>query len=174
VQRSFRPQVILLSVAFSVFLVGTNSHAQAGTDADTKEVQAYVLTEAGLTKYTQAIQNLAALPEGAPGRCDDESDASSLADSVALLSSTPGAEAAIRSAGLTTREYVVFSWSLISTALAAWVSSEPGGQLPPGASQANVDFYKKHEAAVEQLNLSQGSDSCDEEKDDDDEEESDR
>ena len=62
----------------------------------------------------------------------------------------PGAEAAVRSAGMTTHEYVEFLWSLIFTGLAAWASGEPGGQLPAGASQANVDFYKKHEAALKE------------------------
>lgn len=144
--------------------------AQEGGDPDTREVQAYVLTEAGLAKYTQALRNLSRLPQGTLGGCDQDSDADSLADAVALLNSMPGAEAAIRAAGMTTHEYAVFSWSLIHTALAAWASSEPGGQLPPGASRANVDFYKKHEAALQALNVSQSNDVCEEEEQFDEEE----
>jgi hypothetical protein len=36
--------------------------------------------------------------------------------------------------------------SVMQNGLAAWAVSQPGGKLPPGVSQANVDFYKQHEA----------------------------
>jgi hypothetical protein len=29
--------------------------------------------------------------------------------------------------------------------------SQPGGKLPPGISQANVDFYQRHETAMAEL-----------------------
>ena len=35
---------------------------------------------------------------------------------------------------------------MVQNGMAAWAVSQPGGKLPPGVSQANVDFYKKHEA----------------------------
>lgn len=159
--RVFRPVAIRLLLTACIILTSLNSLAQGGSDADTKEVLAYTLTDAGLAKYMKATQNLAALPGGMAGDCDDDSDADSLADSVAKINATPGAEAAIRSAGMATREYVVFSWSLLHNALAGWAASEPGGTLPPGAKQSNVDFLKKHEADLKQLEVSEGSDSCD-------------
>ena len=60
----------------------------------------------------------------------------------------PGAQAAIQSAGMTSREYVVFMFSMMQNGMAAWALSQPGGKLPPGVSQANVDFFRKHEAAM--------------------------
>jgi hypothetical protein len=69
----------------------------------------------------------------------------------------PAAKAAIQSSGLTTREYVVFSWSLLQNGLAAWAVSS-GGTLPAGASKANVDFYKKHEAEIQQMEGLKSSD----------------
>jgi hypothetical protein len=136
-----------------------NSVAQVGADADTKEVQAFKLTEAGLGKYTKATHALSELSVG----CDDNSDANSIAEMVARLNSYPGAETAIQGAGMTTREYVVFSMSLLHNAMAGWVAREPGGSLPPGTSQANVDFLNSHEADLNELNASGGSDSCGEE-----------
>jgi hypothetical protein len=78
---------------------------------------------------------------------------------VARIDAVPGARDAIGSAGMTTREYVVFSWSLLQNGLAAWAISQPGGKLPPGVSKANVDFYKKHEAELQRLE-GQKSDDC--------------
>jgi hypothetical protein len=120
-------------------------------DADTKEVQRYVLTDAALAKYKQAATRLAALPGDTAGDCSDDDGDASIAASVAKLDATPAAKSAIQGAGLTTREYVVFTWSLLHNGLAAWAVSQPGGKLPAGTSQANVDFYKRHAAEIESL-----------------------
>jgi hypothetical protein len=120
-------------------------------DRDAQEVASYVLTDAALARYTKATKNLAALPGGKPGDCDAGDDSMSLAEMVAALDGTPGAKGAIQSAGMTTREYVVFSWSILHNGLAAWAISQPGGKLPAGTSKANVDFYQKHEAELQQF-----------------------
>ena len=84
---------------------------------------AYTQTEVGLARYVH-----------------DESEVRTMAQTVARLEATPGAKAAIQSAGMTTRQYTVFAYSLIQNGMAAWNADQPGGQLPPGVSQANVDF----------------------------------
>jgi hypothetical protein len=120
---------------------------------DLQEVSRYTLTEAGLAKYAKATRNLAAIP----GACeadeddDDDSNSQSIDDMVAKLDATPGAKAAIESAGLTPREYVVFTFSMMQSGMAAWAQSQPNAKLPPGISQANIDFYRKHEAALAAL-----------------------
>lgn len=120
---------------------------------DTQEVNAYVLTEAGLAKYAQAARNLAAAAQQDPRICEgSEANGQSIDQMAARLNASPQAKAAIRSAGMTTREYVVFSWSLLQTGLASWGLSQPGGKLPPGASMANVKFYRAHEAAIGKIN----------------------
>lgn len=129
-------------------------------DRDTQEVHGYVLTEAGFGRYMQATKKLAAMEDEIPDDCDDDSNSRSLDDMVAKLNSVPGVTAAIESAGMTTREYVVFSWSLGLNGLAAWALSQPGGKLPPGMSKANVDFYKKHEAELQQLQGIVGDGDC--------------
>lgn len=118
----------------------------AAIENDKREISNYVLTEAGLARFKQATDKLSAVP-GACAKADDDEDSSSqsLDQVVAKLDAIPGAQAAILSAGMTTREYVVFMWSIMQTGMSAWAQDE-GGKLPPGVSQANVDFYRKHEA----------------------------
>ena len=152
--RTIRLQVALLTAFAIVSFVSGSAIAQ---DRDTQEVLAYTLTETSLAKYVQATRNLAALQETCD---DDDSDSQSIDQTVARLNAQPGAKAAIQSAGMTTREYVVFSWSIIHTGLAAWALSQPGGKLPAGASKANVDFYRKHEAGLKSLGSSKSRDAC--------------
>ncbi|HEU4515973.1 MAG TPA: hypothetical protein VFR77_01600 [Steroidobacteraceae bacterium] len=126
---------------------------------DHREISSYVLTEAGLAKFTKATQNLSAIP-GACDDDDDDDDAStrSIDAMVAEIDETAGAKEAIQSAGLTPREYVLFMFSMLQNGMAAWALSQPGGKLPPDVSRANVDFYKKHEAELAALGK---NDPCD-------------
>jgi len=143
----------------------------AAQDRDTQEVQAYVLTDAGLAKYTQATKKLAALSGGSDECGDDDEGSQSLDAMTAKLNANPAAKSAIASAGMTTREYVVFTWSLMQNGLAAWAVSQPGGKLPAGVSKANVDFYKKNEAAVQQLQGAGDDADCDDNRGEDENEE---
>ncbi len=149
-------------VAIVVFGLGGASLAVA-QDRDTQEVSRYVLTESGLAKFTQATQNIATVP-GACAQDDDSDDLKSIDQMVAKMNSVPGAQAAIQSAGMTTREYVVFMFSMMQNGMAAWAVSQPGGKLPPGISQANVDFFKQHETAMAAIGE---GDPCGDDGDDD-------
>jgi hypothetical protein len=124
-------------------------------DADSQEVMRYTLTDAGLAKYIKATQNVKALPGGIPENCegdeDSDSDSTSISDVAAKMDAIPGVKAAIQSAGMTTREYVVFMFSVVQNSIAAWALSQPGGKLPPGVSKANVDFVKRHETEMAAL-----------------------
>ena len=139
----------------------TVSHLASAQDADTEEVRRYALTDTGLAKYTQATKRLAALPAAGSGACDDEDTVTqSLADMAAKLDALPGVKAAIQSAGMTSREYVLFSMSLLHTGMAGWAAGQPGGKLPPGVSKANVDFMKKHATELKQLEALSPRDDC--------------
>ena len=118
-------------------------------DRGAQEVSRYALTESGLAKFGQATRNIAAVPGACEREEDDDSDdLKSIDQMVAKLNSVPGIQAAIQSAGFTSREYVVFMFSMMQSGMAAWAVSQPGGKLPPGVSQANVDFFKQHETAM--------------------------
>jgi hypothetical protein len=72
----------------------------------------------------------------------------------------PGAKAAVQSAGMTSREYVVFAFSLIQNGMAAYLLDTPGGRLPPGVSRSNVDFYRQHAGELEKLAAETEDESC--------------
>ena len=145
------------AIAIATTIALAASGIAAASDKDTREVSSYVFTEAGLAKFTKATQNLAAVPGACAEQEDDGSNSQSIDQMVAKLNAVPGAQAAIQSAGMTTREYVVFMWSMLQSGMAAWAMSQPGGKLPPGTSQANVDFYRKHEAEMAAMGA---NDSC--------------
>jgi len=155
-----RIRTILVTVASVILLALFVSVAQGFPDQDAREISSYVLTEAALAKFTRATNKLGSLSKAAASHCDDEGDVDSLDAFVARINGMPGAQAAIQSAGMTTREYFVFTWSLFQTGMAAWALDQPGGTLPPGVSKANVDFYRAHEQALNQLGAQQGADPC--------------
>jgi hypothetical protein len=149
-----------------VVLALSGASIAVAQDRDTQEVSRYVLTESGLAKFAQATRNISAVPGACEREEDDSDNLKSIDQMVAKMNSVPGIQGAIQSAGMTTREYVVFMFSMMQNGLAAWAVSQPGGKLPPGVSQANVDFFKRHETAMAELGKddSCGGDSGDEEE----------
>ena len=53
-----RNRTALWVVAAATLLPSTASVAQNSADRDLSEISSYVLTDAGLAKYTQAVKNL--------------------------------------------------------------------------------------------------------------------
>jgi hypothetical protein len=147
------------AVAVAATITLATPATAVGADKDSREVASYALTEGGLAKFTKATQNLAAVPGACAEQDDDGSNSQSIDQSVAKLNAVPGAQAAIQSAGMTTREYVVFMWAMLHNGMAAWAASQPGGKVPPGTLQSNMDFYKNHEAQMAALGE---KDPCDE------------
>lgn len=152
--------IVVIAALGSALLASTELVAQDFSASDTREIASYLLTDAGLAKYTQATKNLGALAQRLS--CDaDEDEEQSLDQFAARIAATPGASAALQSASMTAREYVVFTFSLIQNALGAWSLSQPGGQLPPGTLMANVTFYRAHEPALQALGEQMQADDCD-------------
>jgi len=141
-------EIAAATLAVAALLL-TGPEVAGAQDKDAAEVQRYVLSDAALAKYSAATKNLAALPRG--DCTDDDSESQSIDQVAAKLAAAPGAKAAVQSAGMTPREYVVFSLSLFQNGLAAWALDQPGGKLPPGVSKANVDFVKRHGAELKRL-----------------------
>jgi hypothetical protein len=54
------------------------------------------------------------------------------------------------SAGMPVREYVVFTWTMVGAAFAAWALDQPGGELPPDVSRANAEFARAHGAEFQE------------------------
>ena len=148
---------------FSMFmatLVGTTAYvltlsgpaeAQNLSDRDTNEIANYVLTDAALAKYTQAVRKLQPLMGKLPQDCDTDEQPKSLNDTAARMDGVPEVKSALKASGMTSREYLVFSWSVFQNGMASWALEQPGGKLPPGAKKANVDFYRTHEVELKKL-----------------------
>ncbi|NOS78521.1 MAG: hypothetical protein HOP35_11305 [Nitrospira sp.] len=144
--------MLAVTVAFALaLLTPTWAEAQNLADRDTNEIAGYVLTDAALAKYRQAVRKLQPLAEQLPQDCDHDEAPQSLNGLAARLDGVPEVKAALKAAGMTSREYLVFSWSVFQNGLAAWSLEQPGGKLPPGVKMANVNFYRAHEAELKKL-----------------------
>ena len=148
----------LAVAAVALLVLAGNAPAQ---DADTKEVAAYRFTEATFAKYLRASRALAAAAKSMPvdtasdardeeDEGDTDSGTKSLAEITAGYDSIPEARRAITSAGLTTREFVVFSFALLQAGMAAAVVEQVGwANLPPDIARSNVEFYQRHKATLD-------------------------
>jgi hypothetical protein len=136
------------------------AHGQLLPDADAREVQNYVLTEAGLARYAQATRSLNGVQIQ---DCNDDSEVRSLAEAAAKIDAEPRAKAAVKAAGMTSREYVVFVFSLVQNGLASYALQTPGAKLPAGVSMANVEFFRAHAAELEKLAAETRVEGCAEE-----------
>jgi len=142
---------IALAVTVAFVLAPMAAGAQSLGDRDAKEITDYVLTDAALAKYTKAVQKLQPLKEQLQQDCDREDAPKSLNATAARMDGLPGVKAALKSAGMTSREYMVFSLSVFQNGMAAWALEQPGGTLLPGVKMANVNFYRSHDAELKKL-----------------------
>jgi len=141
-----------VTVAFALALLAPMAaEAQNLADRDANEVADYVLTEAALAKYTKAVHKLHPLKEQLQQDCDREDAPDSLHGMAAHMDAVPAVKAALKTAGVTSREYLLFSWSVFQNGMAVWALDQPGGALLPGTKPANVTFYRAHKADLEKL-----------------------
>jgi hypothetical protein len=147
----FKTARMVTVVSALALLVPMAAGAQGLADHDTKEIAGYVLTDAALTKYAQAVRKLQPLKEQLQEDCDREDAQESLNAMAARMDKVSGVKSALNAAGMTSREYLVFSLSVFENGMAAWALELPGGKLPPGVKMANVNFYRAHKAELEKL-----------------------
>jgi hypothetical protein len=119
--------------------------ALAQNEAEMREIKGLELTEAGLAKYAQATRNIRNLPVG---DCDLTSRVMSISEMESKLDAAPGAAAAVKSAGMSTREYSVFALAVAHNSMAAYGAKQSGGAIPAGTSPSNVAFYQRHEGEI--------------------------
>jgi hypothetical protein len=143
---------LAVSAAFAFSLLAPEmGGAQNLTDRDTREVADYVLTDAALAKYRQAVLKLESVPEQIPTNCESDEGPTSLSAMATRLDGLPAVKSALKASGMASREYLVFSFSVFQNGMAAWALEQPGGKLPPGVKMANVNFYRAHEAELKKL-----------------------
>lgn len=141
-----RAGVIVMMVALLPLLTAV------AQNADTREIATYRLTDSTLTRYLRASRALAAVPTPRSAEDEKDEDDPSIALIAAKYDSIPAARRAITGAGLTTREYVVFTFALFQAGMAAWVVEQQGwSKLPPDVARANVEFYQRHKAQIDSM-----------------------
>ena len=150
-RKPLRTTLVLPMVVGLSLLVPVLGGAQQSPDRDTKEIADYVLTDAGLAKYRQAVAKLQPLAGQLPQDCDQEERTRSLNELAAQMDGVPQVNSALKGAGMTSREYLLFSFSVFQNGMAAWALQQPGGTLPPGINMANVKFYRAQEAELTRL-----------------------
>lgn len=117
-------------------------------DADARELRGYTLTEAVFDRYAQATRNLNGVQIQA---CDEVSEVSTIDEAAARLDAVPAARSAVHSAGMTSREYVVFAFSVLQSGLAVNALGRFDGELPPDVPLENVNFYLEHAGEMQKL-----------------------
>jgi hypothetical protein len=149
--NTFKATCTVTAALALALLAPMAAEAQNLADRDVKEVADYVLTEAALAKYTNAVHKLHPLKEQLQQDCDREDAQESLNGMAARMDAVPAAKEALKDAGMTSREYLVMSFSVFQSGMAAWALDQPGGTLPPGTKPANITFYRAHKAELEKL-----------------------
>ena len=153
---------LAVTVAFALALLAPAwAGAQNLADHDTNEIAGYMLTEAALAKYTKAVHKLQPLMGQLPQDCDQDEGPQSLNGMAARMDGIPEVKSVLKAAGMTSREYLVFSWSMFQNGLAAWSLEQPGGKLPPSVKMANVNFYRAHEPELKKLGELTKHEDCD-------------
>jgi hypothetical protein len=123
---------LAVPVAFLLMLLApVVIEAQNPADRDAKEIADYMLTEPALAKYKQAVHKLQPLIAQLPQDCERENGSTSLKDMATRMDAIPGVKSALKAAGMTSREYLVFTWSVFQSGMAVLAVQQPGGKLPP-------------------------------------------
>lgn len=150
--------VVLLGVAAA--LVARPALAQSHDDADTRAFNSYTLTmpkveawaRASLDIYKAAKAKAAAQGEDAASEDeDDEEDSSnqSLDEMAARINRQPEARRALRAAGLTAREYMLVSLTLMQAMMADQMMRQYPNMERPKINPANLAFVQKNRARLE-------------------------
>lgn len=138
--------------------------AAAQADQDLSDISEYRLSMDKIDKYIAVQHNLAVkmktmspAERQALGNRDDASDPNaSLDDMVAKIDKQPVLVDAIKSAGLSTREWVVITMSMMQTAMAASVAkmrptdNQDSLIREMKANPDNIKWYNEHEAEITQ------------------------
>jgi hypothetical protein len=136
--------------------------AKNDADADKAEVSAYKLTTATMGKVERAYEAFATLLAEHPSLRDQlgaldpmqglDETIPTISHSVAVVDAVPPLQKAIADAGLETREFVVFGYSLAGTMFASALAE--GHPLPkdaPPALAENVRWYEANKPAVQRF-----------------------
>lgn len=140
--------VVLLLGAAAISAPQAAQRGNPPADADSKEYRSYHLTMENVGKFVAASKALVKLSHDNPGLEKDmesQSDARTIEDAVRTTEKYPAVTAAIKSAGLTTRDFVVMTGTLMGAEMAVGMKKQ--GQIkqyPPSVSPENAAFVEQN------------------------------
>jgi hypothetical protein len=153
-----------IGFALAVFLLlgigvaaSQDDKSSAQVEAEKNEVKNFVLTADKLDKYADAVKAIRKVQKDDPAlkkQMDDDNSknpSNTIAGSVANIEKYPPVANAIKGAGLSPRDFVVMTYTLINSAAAvqmkkaATVKEYPSSVLPENAAfvETNYDRIKK-------------------------------
>ena len=117
-------------------------------DADSKEYKNFRLTMENVNKFVAASKSLVKLSHDNPDlekQMESQADARTIDDAVTTTEKYPAVTAAIKSAGLTTRDFVVMTGTLMGAEMAVGMKKQGQiKQFPPSVSAANAAFVEQN------------------------------
>jgi len=126
---------------------------RAQVEADIALINSYRLTDATLSRYIAAARGFTGVQRifsdtlfrrGAPGPTID--------DLAGILERNHATRSALANAGITSREFVTFIFTLFQAGMAAWLVEQHGwDKLPPEIARDNVVFYQLHKTQLDSL-----------------------
>jgi hypothetical protein len=127
---------------------GQARQTPAGDDPDTKEYRNFRLSMDNVNKYVAASKALVKLTHDNPAlerQLESQSDATTIEAAVKTTEKYPEVTAAIKNAGLSTRDFVVMSGTLMGAEMAVGMKKQ--GQIkayPPSVSPENIVFVEQN------------------------------
>lgn len=156
---------LLMAVAIGVLVCfGAHAAAPAADDPDLQRVANFRMDDQVMAKYIKAQEALMQAARSHPEleNQEDPSDAKTLDETIARLDKQPVLRAALASAGMSTRDYVLCSFALMQSSIYAWGVQMQGqkmwAKIPPGIPTANTKWVIAHKAELEKLKSASGGD----------------
>jgi hypothetical protein len=143
-------RVLSLSVMLSLVCI---PFVQADVKADLKEVHSFQLTEKRLDQYAQVLRNMGEEAEKNPELAKQDNSLganASINDMVAAFDKIPPVKKSIETAGMNTREFVLFQMDLMSAAMGHYLVQQTQ-KLPPEFPAEHAKFYKDHQEKLKAL-----------------------
>jgi hypothetical protein len=154
--NTFPKFLLIAAISLSA---GAAQKTRGATDADEREVATFRLSMDNLNKFGNASAALMKMTQSDPSlrkQMEEEQKGKNLQEETAALERHPAVVAAIRSAGLAPREYIVMTASIISTAMVVGMKKQGMiKELPPIVSAENAAFvdqnYEKISAMLKKM-----------------------
>jgi hypothetical protein len=118
-------------------------------------------TDAEQQRLSVLVEEIERLEDGAATGTTAADSSMTLSEMAARIDAVPALAAAVRAAGMTSREFATAQLALLQTGLAhALLKASPAGTAPPpGVLKENLEFFRLHEKELESIfaSLDKGS-----------------